>query len=233
MFLLRLYLFLFGFFPWILAAQRLPEAATREMGLDIGSTLIFMFGGTAPAEVEFLYRENTNELSWRAKLMLSSYNYYGVNLLNRSLVADTGEELHYVLNLYEPLNSYFFGLGASKDWRTAGVLTYYYGADLLLGFSRGEVSTFIERIRLRGEDRQRLQRVRHAAPTIQLIPLFGMKLDLSTRTRLGMEFGLPFIFNFGKLNYYDADLTASGYRYSGFFFNGQRILNDLYVVFTF
>jgi hypothetical protein len=220
-------------FPLFLPAQRLPEAATREMGLDISSTLVFMAGGTGPAEVEFLYRENTPEFSWRAKLMLSSYNYYGVNLLHRSLVADTGSELQYVVNLYEPANSYFLGLGLSKDWRQTGVLTYYYGADLLVGLSRGVVTTLEERIRLREEDRQRLQQVHHAAPTVQLVPLFGMKLNLSSRTRLGLEFGLPFIFNFGKLNYYDADLDASGYRYNGFLFNGQRILNDLFVVFTF
>jgi hypothetical protein len=231
----QVYVLLIAFMclPLLLSGQRMPEAATREMGLDISSTLVFMTGGTVPAEVEFLYRENTSDVSWRAKLMLSSFNYYGVNLLQRSLVADTGDELQYIANFYEPANSYFLGLGVSKDWRQTGLLTYYYGTDLLVGLSRGIVTTLEERIRLRAEDRQRLQQVRHAAPTIQLVPLFGMKLNLSTRTRLGLEFGLPFIFNFGKLNYYDADLTASGYRYNGFFFNGQRILNDLFVVFTF
>lgn len=216
-----------------LLGQRLPESATRQMGLDISSTLVFMTGANGPAEVEFLYREQTGVTTFRAKLILSRANQYDVTLLNRTLVGDNGEELTYISNTYEPLSSYFVGLGATKDLRTLGLVTYYYGIDVLLGFSRGNIYTYEETVSLRNRDEQLLQVTQHRSPALSVLPLFGLKINLSTRTILGLEFGLPFHYNFNRLEYFNRDLEAQPLRLSSFYFDGQRILNDLFVVFTF
>jgi len=97
--------------------------------------------------------KSTPDLDSRFKLTVSDYNYLGKEIfLNRQLEDNQPNSLTYLEVGYTPEISYLLSIGLGK-YLKENELPVYFGADLNVGLSRGEMRTDLREITVGKENR--------------------------------------------------------------------------------
>lgn len=199
-----------------------------EFGVDLTSIIIWASGGDRDySEFKFIYRESTPDLDSRFKLTISDFNYLGKKVfLSRQIENNQPNRLTYLEVGYTPEISYLLSIGLGK-YLKENELPVYFGADLNVGLSRGEMRTDLREITVGKENRMLQKSIQNNLFLLGVNPFVGTKLKITENILFGLEFGININAPLGKLKYQNEAGQTLEESFNRLDLGLDRLINDI------